>query len=526
MNTVNSYNFQEEEIIPDDDDSHKQVLRPVFLFILFNLSILSFAVAQCASGYTSGNLTISSTCTISSNITITGNLILNSGANLTLSPGVVVTVNGHVNTGWNVGTVRISGGTLNVNTYLHNDDQTELIVTGTTISTGTYFLNDFKSKMTVTNSTVHVGTYLHNEDQSEMEINNSVFVVQGYVYNDFKAKFELLNGSDMTVNGTPSIGGYAFHNEDQTEFLVDNSALTINGNVYNDFKAKLEIDNGGSMVVDGNFLNEDQAVITVGNGSLHITGDFTNDFKSKVDINNGGQVLVEGNVNSDSTSKINVNSGGGFCTNGTASNPGTITSASGDTDCSDGCCGSAVTLPVELLSFTGEIENAEVSLLWATATEINNEYFTIERSDDGIIFYEVGRVAGSGDSDQVVEYAWSEQVYKSGFVYYRLKQTDYDGQFEYLGMVSVMVSSNKEITIFPNPVATGNDITVSGTSDGAKYVIHDVYQKVAGEGFLKCSNKIPTYNLKPGYYLVTITSGQYSVTKKLIVKNGTDFSQL
>ena len=322
----------------------------------------------------------------------------------------------------------------------------------------------------------------------------------------------------MTVNGSPSIGGYAFHNEDQTEFLVDNSALTINGNVYNDFKAKLEIDNGGSMVVDGDFLNEDQAEITVGNGSLHITGDFTNDFKSKVEINNGGQMLVEGDVNSNSNSEIKVNSGGGFCSEGNVTNSGTISSSGGDTDCSDGCCGSAVTLPVELLSFVAEVENTEVSLSWATATEINNEYFTIERSDDGILFYEVGRVAGSGNSEQVVEYAWSEHVYKSGFVYYRLKQTDYDGQYEYLGIVSVMTTSDSEINIFPSPVAAGDDITVSGISDDAKYVIHDLYQKVAGEGFLKCSNKIPTYNLKPGFYLVTITSGVHTETKKLIVK--------
>ena len=510
--------IQGEEMISDDDDYHKQVFKSISLFILLNISLISIANAQCASGYTSGNLTITSTCTISSNITITGNLILNSGANLTIAPGRVVTVNGSVQTGFKVGAVSISGGTLNIQTYLHNDDQTELNITGTTISTGTYFFNDFKAVMNVTNATVNVGTYLQNEDQAELTIDNSVFVVQGYVYNDFKATFELLNGSDMTVNGSPSIGGYAFHNEDQSEFLVDNSALTINGNVYNDFKAALGIENGGSMVVDGNFLNEDQAEITVGNGSLHITGNFTNDFKSTMEINNGGQVLVEGDVNSDSRSEINVNNGGGFCTNGNASNPGTITSTGGDTDCSDGCCGSAVALPVELLSFAGVIEGKEVRLSWATATEINNEYFTVERSDDGIIFYEVGKVAGSGDSDQAMDYFWSEHVNKSGFVYYRLKQTDYDGDFEYLGMVSVMMTSVSEISIFPSPVKAGDDVIVSGISDNAKYVIHDIYQRVVGEGFLKCSNHMSTYNLKPGLYLITVTSGVRTETKKLIVK--------
>jgi len=518
MNTVNIYNTQDEEILIDDDDYHKQGFRSAFLFILFNILFLSYTYSQCASGYTSGDLTITSTCTISSNITITGNLILNSGADLTIAPGVVVTVNGNVQTGWKVGTVSISGGTLNINTYLHNEDQTTLDITGTTISTGSYFLNDFKSEMTVTNSTVYVGSYLHNEDQSELEIDNSVFVVNDYVYNDFKANFELVNGSDMTVHGNTTLGGYAFHNENESEFVVDDSSLTINGNVYNDFKANLEIDNGGSMYVDGDFYNKNEAEIYIGDGSLHITGDFTNDFKAEVEIDNGGQMLVEGDVNSDSKSEIVVNSGGGFCTNGSMSDPDTINSSYGDTDCSDGCCGSAVTLPVELLSYVGVIEQNVVTLTWETATEINNEYFTIERSDDGILFYEVGRVAGSGDSDQEVEYSWSETVYTSGLVYYRLKQTDYDGQYEYLGMVSIASSGEKEISIFPNPVVCGQDITVTGISDGAQYVIRDLYQRVTAEGVLRYSNKIATGNLRAGYYLVTIISGNQTETKKLIVR--------
>ena len=182
---MNAASSLDQEITSDEDDCHKQVFKSVFLFILLNLSFLSIVYSQCAAGYTSGNLTITSTCTISSNITITGNLILNSGANITIAPGVVVTVNGNVQTGWKVGKVSISGGTLNVGTDLHNEDQTELSITGTTISTGSYFLNDFKSKMTVTNATVYVGSYLHNEDQTELEIDNSVFIVNDYVYNDF-----------------------------------------------------------------------------------------------------------------------------------------------------------------------------------------------------------------------------------------------------------------------------------------------------------------------------------------------------
>ena len=486
---------------------------------LLQLILISYVHSQCASGYTSGDLTISSTCTISSNITITGNLILNSGAQLNISPGVIVTVNGHLATGYKVGVVNISGGTLDIGTYLHNEDQTTLNISGTTINTGTYFLNDYKSIMSVTNSIVNVGTYLHNEDQTILTIDNSVFVVEGYVYNDYKASFSLENGSDMTINGNPDIGGYALHNDDQTDFIVDGSSLTVNGDVWNDYKGNMEVNNGGSMYVDGDYRNEDQATLSISDGGLQVTGDFINDWKADVNVEDGGQMLVEGDLINDSSSTIDVADGGAFCAEGTSSNPGSITAISGDTDCSDGCCGASVTLPVTLLYFSSESQQSKVILTWATATEINNDYFTIEKSTDGITYIEVDRVDGHGNSEEEITYSWYDFSHASQTVYYRLKQTDFDGQFEYLGLVSVQPGKVEDISISPNPVDHGQSIAVKGDlREASSYVIRDLMGRAVDSGKFLFNHLVSTRELTPGIYIITIQSNSDSFSEKLIVR--------
>lgn len=84
-------------------------------------------------------------------------------------------------------------------------------------------------------------------------------------------------------------------------------------------------------------------------------------------------------------------------------------------------------LPIHLLSFTGEKVRDDVRLRWSTATEENNDYFTILRSKDGVNFEEVTRVPGSGTSESVREYEEYDRHPYAGLNYYRLLQTDYDG---------------------------------------------------------------------------------------------------
>lgn len=114
-------------------------------------------------------------------------------------------------------------------------------------------------------------------------------------------------------------------------------------------------------------------------------------------------------------------------------------------------------LPVELIEFRASTNDCRVLLEWATASEINNEYFELERSVDGLQFDYLAIVEGAGNSNQIINYS-SIDAQPNAANYYRLKQVDFDGQFVYSDIIYVasdcrLVKENIEaLTLFPNPV--------------------------------------------------------------------------
>jgi len=109
-------------------------------------------------------------------------------------------------------------------------------------------------------------------------------------------------------------------------------------------------------------------------------------------------------------------------------------------------------LSVELLSFAALYNGNNVELKWKTASEINNSHFDIERSIDGKAFKAIATINGNGTTNVINEYKYTDSEDLSGGYYYRLKQVDYDGQFEYSEVKYVYVSgSNDAMLVYPNP---------------------------------------------------------------------------
>lgn len=110
-------------------------------------------------------------------------------------------------------------------------------------------------------------------------------------------------------------------------------------------------------------------------------------------------------------------------------------------------------LPVELVQFSGFGIGQKNKLEWATASETNNAYFTLEHSSDGIVFSEVGSIAGAGTSSTLHNYSYIDEKPFSGLTYYRLIQTDQNGHQKYSNVISIenngmdMVVNN----LHPNP---------------------------------------------------------------------------
>jgi len=123
-------------------------------------------------------------------------------------------------------------------------------------------------------------------------------------------------------------------------------------------------------------------------------------------------------------------------------------------------------LPVGLIDFSTEYEDNDfVKLKWLTASEKNNDYFTIERSPNGIKWDPIINVDRAGNSSKLLSYSAIDQSPFRGISYYRLKQTDFDGKFEYSEIRSVNIekSENAKIEIYPNPVK--NYLTIEGNED-------------------------------------------------------------
>ena len=137
---------------------------------------------------------------------------------------------------------------------------------------------------------------------------------------------------------------------------------------------------------------------------------------------------------------------------------------------------SGVALPIELLSFTATPFNNQVNLNWSTATEINNDYFTIERSQDGVHFESILTKKGAGNSTTTLTYRAEDKAPYEGISYYRLKQTDLDGQYSYSMIRSVDINATTPILIthYPNPIAeTVRFEYTTSTATQSTYVIYD-----------------------------------------------------
>jgi len=187
----------------------------------------------------------------------------------------------------------------------------------------------------------------------------------------------------------------------------------------------------------------------------------------------------------------------------------------------------AIVLPIELLNFDAEAHSYAVDLLWATATEINNDYFTIYRSKDGVKFEEVMRVRGAGYSKQVLNYKIRDKNPYSGVSYYRLKQTDFDGRFSYSDLIAVKMGAFSDISVFPNPM-NGNLVNIKGTGVAGDEIVVVLYnphgKEITSKVVLTNNNSFSasidmSQRLSSGIYLITGTSrsGENIFRKKLCV---------
>ena len=140
--------------------------------------------------------------------------------------------------------------------------------------------------------------------------------------------------------------------------------------------------------------------------------------------------------------------------------------------CLDGFSISRVggTLPIELVSFVAKADKEKVLLKWTTASEKNNDYFTIEKSQNGLVWNEITKIAGAGNSNQELNYFYIDKIKNSNGTYYRLKQIDFDGKSVNAGQQYVYFMTKELIPIiYPNPTHDLLNIKVDNSN-----LLHDI----------------------------------------------------
>lgn len=184
-------------------------------------------------------------------------------------------------------------------------------------------------------------------------------------------------------------------------------------------------------------------------------------------------------------------------------------------------------LPVELIDFSVRLKDNDLMLNWATASETNNEKFEIEESKDGREFQKIGEVEGKGTTLEQQDYSFEVGNPKNGISYYRLKQIDFDGQFEYSEIISIDIKGENRTVgeFYPNPSKSGmvnldytsqNDdkILVSVLDVTGKLVVNQIQQVSNGDNNLSFDFS----DLNTGIYIVKIGGAKKSTHRKIIIE--------
>ncbi len=188
-------------------------------------------------------------------------------------------------------------------------------------------------------------------------------------------------------------------------------------------------------------------------------------------------------------------------------------------------CPSSITpvaLPIELADLNGNCSRLNiVDLKWKTFAEINNAYFTIERSKNNDDWEEVGRIAGAGNSYAKLDYSFSDKQPLSGVMYYRIKQTDNSGEYKYSEMIMVdnCNSGIDNITFSPNPAS--HEINVITFGEATIITVYNmVGRKVISYSLTHGENKLDVSDLTNGIYFFKIQNGgsDFKMNKVVIHK--------
>ena len=276
----------------------------------------------------------------------------------------------------------------------------------------------------------------------------------GVTYRDAGSEITLTVDANLTINGDFNIIG---------ENLIVNGTMTVTGTFISGIGSSVTIGNGGTLNVN-NIASGLGADFTVeSGGSLNVTNnlgtglfaDFT--VESGADVFVGGDFVTGGSATTTIDGDLDIvgdftDAGGSTLTgSGTIDVGGTF---GGDDSGFSGVVTDGAPLPVEWVSFEGQEMQGDYVLVWTTASELNNSGFEIQKSIDGDRWRVVDFVEGHGTVNYPINYVYTDTYPGMEAAYYRLKQIDFDGAFEYSPVILYQgdeLTRSVSIEVYPNP---------------------------------------------------------------------------
>ncbi len=239
---------------------------------------------------------------------------------------------------------------------------------------------------------------------------------------------------------------------------------------------------------------------------------------NQLNMNSGSNITVftGGSISGSSNSnQIKIGSGGAEWSGpGTSAGPFVITNGSS-------------TLPIELIEFFGTCETNGVKLNWSTATELNNDYFSIERSINGFDWLSIAIMEGGGTRKTLKHYTFTDHILNEAKIYYyRLKQVDFDKSSSTSKLISVSCQQSFEIesTIFPNPASNEFNVQFNLKQEVAEVwlSVNNAIGEIVLESELKLVNGVNTFSFpisfESGLYTIVFSGGNFIVpSQKLII---------
>ncbi len=329
--------------------------------------------------------------------------------------------------------------------------------------------------------------------------------------------FVINENEDYTINGYITIGtptvdqDLTFTNTGQNEDFTISDTLVVFGNV--------------------NHANKGHNIVIESDALFIVFGDFTAD--NKIQIASGGKFIVTGDLSFSNSPQDDYSGSGDLYVFGT-------TSGNADADAVDqdqtafnnnedpalvdfvNNRGTNGPLPIELSLFELKLSGNRVEIIWVTATEENNDFFSLQRSKDGVNYEVIGTVSGAGNSTTSLSYEFVDENPLFGKSYYRLTQTDYDGKSETFSPKSIYRSNVENLVIQPNPVVRGGKLTVYTGAEDGEVVELSIFSasgtKLITRNIESISEVEIGAGLKPGLYIVKVQSGVNQHVKRLLIK--------